>query len=46
MHEVNPQEPWRYVEHRSTVDEDGNRISDWSTSISQVRRFREPAWRR
>ncbi|MFE5935756.1 hypothetical protein ACFQ69_10260 [Streptomyces sp. NPDC056470] len=44
LHEqFNPQEPWRYVEDRSTVDEDGNRISEWSTSTSQVRRFRESA---
>lgn len=36
-----PQEPWRYVEARSLVDEDGNQISEWTTNISQVRRFRE-----
>lgn len=47
LHErFNPQEPWRYVEARSSVDEDGNRISEWSTSTSQVRRFRESAWGR
>ncbi|MGW1717507.1 hypothetical protein [Streptomyces sp. NPDC002156] len=37
----NPQEPWRYVEARSLIDEDGNQISEWSTTISRVRRFRE-----
>lgn len=42
----NPQEPWRYVEARSSVDEDGNRISEWSTSTSQVRRFRQSTWGR
>ncbi|WP_234434467.1 hypothetical protein [Streptomyces sp. NRRL F-5126] len=44
--QFNPQEPWRYVEARSLVDEDGNRISEWSTTISQVRRFRESVWGR
>lgn len=44
--QFNPQEPWRYVEPRSSVDEDGNRISEWLTSTSQVRRFRESAWGR
>jgi hypothetical protein len=39
--EFKPQEPWRYVEARSLVDEDGNQISEWSTTISEVRRFRE-----
>jgi hypothetical protein len=39
--QFNPQEPWRYVEVRSLVDEDGNQISEWSTTISQVRWFRE-----
>lgn len=36
-----PREPWRFVEPRSSVDEDGNRISEWVTSLSQVREFRE-----
>lgn len=39
-----PQEPWRYVQPRSSVDEDGNRISEWVTSVSQVRQFCESAW--
>ncbi|WP_432053548.1 hypothetical protein [Streptomyces sp. bgisy022] len=39
--EFNPQEPWRYVEARSLVDEDGTQIPEWSTTISEVRRFRE-----
>ncbi|WP_307663479.1 hypothetical protein [Streptomyces sp. V1I1] len=39
--EFNPQEPWRYAEARSLVDEDGNQISEWSTTISEVRRCRE-----
>lgn len=39
-------EPWRYVEARQSVDEDGNRISQWATSVSEVRRFRESTGRR
>ncbi|WP_282704300.1 hypothetical protein [Streptomyces sp. CC219B] len=39
-----PQEPWRYVEPHREVDEDGNRISEWVTSVSEVRQFRESAW--
>jgi hypothetical protein len=39
-----PQEPWRYVQPHSSVDEDGNRISEWVTSASAVRRFRESTW--
>ncbi|GGW71339.1 hypothetical protein [Streptomyces xantholiticus] len=39
-----PQEPWRHVEPRCEVDEDGNRISEWITSASQVRQFRESSW--
>ncbi|WSB84159.1 hypothetical protein OHA60_10490 [Streptomyces cellulosae] len=39
-----PQEPWRYVEPHREVDEDGNRISEWVTSASEVRQFRESAW--
>ncbi|MFC4496164.1 hypothetical protein ACFPA8_18730 [Streptomyces ovatisporus] len=36
-----PQEPWRYVQPRCSVDEDGNRVSEWVTSMSRVRLFRE-----
>ncbi|MFM9695743.1 hypothetical protein [Streptomyces europaeiscabiei] len=39
--QFNPQEPWCYVEARGLVDEDGNKVSEWSTTTSQVRRFRE-----
>ncbi|MGP3980038.1 hypothetical protein [Streptomyces sp. KR80] len=39
-----PQEPLRYVEPHCSVDEDGNRISEWTTSASQVRQFRESTW--
>ncbi|MGA5035848.1 hypothetical protein ACPCA8_02175 [Streptomyces capoamus] len=35
----NPAEPWRFVEPRSTVDEEGNKISEWQTTISAIRRF-------
>ncbi|MEU7643596.1 hypothetical protein [Streptomyces huasconensis] len=34
-----PDEPWRSVEPRSTVDEDGHQISEWHTDISAVREF-------
>ncbi|MFF6811838.1 hypothetical protein ACFZAG_18375 [Streptomyces sp. NPDC012403] len=39
-----PQEPWRSVRSRCPVDEDGNRVSEWVTSASRVRRFLECAW--
>ncbi|MBC2908272.1 hypothetical protein H4N64_43680 [Streptomyces sp. PSKA01] len=32
-------EPWRFVEPRSTVDEDGHEISEWQTTIDEVREF-------
>ncbi|MBV6702721.1 hypothetical protein KV557_37440 [Kitasatospora aureofaciens] len=35
----NPEEPWLSVGARQTVNEDGIRISEWKTSISEVRRF-------
>ncbi|MCL3996134.1 hypothetical protein [Streptomyces lavenduligriseus] len=38
--DFNPAEPWRFVEPRSTVDEEGNEISEWQTTISEIRRFR------
>ncbi|WP_078516759.1 hypothetical protein [Streptomyces sp. HGB0020] len=34
-----PAEPWRFVEPRSTIDEDGNEISEWQTTIGDVREF-------
>lgn len=34
-----PGEPWRSVEPRTTVDEDGNKISEWRTSMDEVRAF-------
>ncbi|MFF7973306.1 hypothetical protein [Streptomyces sp. NPDC007905] len=34
-----PEEPWRFVEPRSTVDEDGHKISEWHTTIDEVREF-------
>ncbi|WP_424229836.1 hypothetical protein [Actinophytocola sp.] len=40
------QAPWRHVEPHREVDEDGNRISQWVTSASEVRQFRESAWGR
>ncbi|MEC3894607.1 hypothetical protein [Nocardiopsis sp. LDBS1602] len=35
----NPLEPWSSVRPRLTVDEDGNSISEWRTSVSAVREF-------
>lgn len=35
--EFSPDEPWRFVEARSTVDEDGQEISEWQTTIAAVR---------
>ncbi|MFJ4951284.1 hypothetical protein [Streptomyces sp. NPDC088760] len=37
--DFDPAEPWRFVEPRSTVDEEGHEISEWQTSISEIRRF-------
>ncbi|MFI9049632.1 hypothetical protein [Streptomyces sp. NPDC053427] len=34
-----PENPWLSVDPRCTVDEDGNRISEWSTGIDEVRFF-------
>ena len=34
-----PDKPWRFVEPRSTVDEDGNAISEWQTTVDEVRKF-------
>ncbi|MFF8991692.1 hypothetical protein ACF09H_17455 [Streptomyces sp. NPDC014983] len=34
-----PDEPWCFVEPRSTVDADGNDISEWQTTIGEVREF-------
>ncbi|MFY1678346.1 hypothetical protein [Streptomyces sp. WMMC905] len=39
-----PQEPWRHVGPHREIDEDGNRISQWVTSMSKVRQFREYTW--
>lgn len=34
-------EPWASVRSRLTVDEDGNSISEWRTSVSAVRKYLE-----
>lgn len=34
-----PEQPWRFVEPRSTIDEEGNEISEWETSMGEVRAF-------
>ncbi|MEU3249920.1 hypothetical protein [Streptomyces sp. NPDC006997] len=37
--DFDPLEPWSSVRSRLTVDEDGNSISEWRTSVSAVREF-------
>ncbi|WP_245790373.1 hypothetical protein [Streptomyces monashensis] len=37
--EFTAEEPWRFVEPRSTVDEDGHEISEWQTTIDEIREF-------
>ncbi|MEQ6023600.1 hypothetical protein SOM70_13585 [Streptomyces salinarius] len=37
--EFAPDEPWRFVEPRSTVDEDGQAISEWRTTVQDVEEF-------
>jgi hypothetical protein len=39
--DFNPLEPWASVRSRLTVDEDGNSISEWRTSVSAVREYLE-----
>lgn len=34
-----PEEPWRSVDSRQVSDEDGNRISEWTTGIGELRQF-------
>jgi hypothetical protein len=34
-----PATPWAYVEPRRGIDEDGNKISEWITSIDSLREF-------
>jgi hypothetical protein len=31
--------PWRYVRPRQGIDEDGNKISEWATSMDSLREF-------
>lgn len=40
-HEFDPSEPWNSVDPRSVVNEDGQRISEWRVSLSDVREFLE-----
>jgi hypothetical protein len=37
--EFNPDAPWRHIGPRATVDEEGNRISEWRTSCTDVEEF-------
>ncbi len=34
-----PAAPWSYVRSRHEIDEDGNRISEWKTSMDSLREF-------
>jgi hypothetical protein len=34
-----PEAPWNYVDSRQRIDEDGNKISEWTTSIDSLREF-------
>jgi hypothetical protein len=34
-----PARPWLSVPPRATVDEDGNRISEWRTDMAAIRQF-------
>jgi hypothetical protein len=37
--EFDPTRPWLFVQPRSTVDEDGNHISEWHTDMAAIRQF-------
>lgn len=34
-----PDRPWEFIEARQSIDEDGNRVSEWETEISEVEEF-------
>lgn len=36
-----PEAPWHFVGPRCAIDEDGNRISEWSTGMAELRLFLE-----
>ncbi|MET7714369.1 hypothetical protein [Streptomyces sp. NPDC005407] len=36
-----PEEPWHFVGPRCTIDDEGNRISEWSTGMTERRLFLE-----
>jgi hypothetical protein len=37
--DFDPDRPWRFVEPRSTVAEEGHEISEWQTTVDEVRDF-------
>ncbi len=37
--DFDPEEPWRAVGPRQSIDEDGNKISEWTTSMGSLREF-------
>ena len=42
--EFDEEKPWRHMDPRSVVNEDGMRISEWLTGIDQVREFWKATW--
>ena len=36
-----PEEPWHFMRPRCAIDDDGNRISEWSTGMTELRLFLE-----
>ncbi|MEC4014770.1 hypothetical protein [Streptomyces sp. H27-D2] len=35
----NPEEPWKFVDPHCTINEDGDRISEWPTGMAEINRF-------
>ncbi|MEV6568863.1 hypothetical protein [Streptomyces kronopolitis] len=42
--EFSEAEPWHAIAPHSSIDEDGNRISEWVTQVSDVRAFLDSHW--
>ena len=41
--DIDPEAPWRRIGPRETADEEGTRISEWTTSMSALRHFSRQA---
>lgn len=39
--DFDPEEPWNHIGPRQSIDEDGNKISEWMTSINSLEQFFE-----